>query len=223
MRRNFIAINSKSTGFGPVCTVRNAVAALALAATCGMASAGSVYNEVPDGDLSGDGLNTTDLTFSEGSNEVYGTTGRSPSGVADREYFSFEVPAGFRLASVLLLAETTTGGTGFLGIQSGPQVTLPFTPPDATGLLGWVHYEDVHIGTDILDDIGASAFGATGFVPPLGPGTYSVWLQDTSFGELNFGLDFVLKSVPDQGTGVLGIALGSLAAASMFRRRTSAC
>lgn len=223
MRRNLICTDSKTTGFGQVSPLRSAVAALALAATCGMASAGSVYNEVPDGDLSGDGLNTTDLTFSEGSNEVHGTTGRNPLGIADREYFSFEVPAGFKLTSVLLLTDTTTGGTGFLGIQSGPQVTLPFTPPNAAGLLGWVHYEDVHIGTDILDDLGASAFGATGFIPPLGPGTYSVWLQDTSFGEHKFGLDFVLKSVPDQGTGVLGIALGSLAAASMFRRRTSAC
>ncbi len=195
-----------------------ALGALVLAP--GLALGATIHDESLDGDLNDTGLAPSELSFAIGSNEVLGATGRDSAGVAERDYFSFVVPAGAQLVAVNMLP-STPGDVGFMAIQSGPQVTLAVNPPDATGLLGWVHYESGQIGTDLLDDMGASGGGATGFVPPLGPGTYSVWVQDTNVGEFTYGFDFVLEgvAVPDGGGGLTVIALASLAAASLRRRR----
>jgi len=199
---------------------RGALGALVLALAPALALGATVHDESLDGDLNDTGLDPSELSFAIGSNEVLGATGRDTAGVAERDYFSFVVPAGAQLVAVNMLP-SSPGDVGFMAIQAGSEVTLAVNPPDATGLLGWVHYEIGQIGTDLLDDLGASGGGATGFPPPLGPGTYAVWVQDTSPGAFTYGFDFVLESVsvPDGGSGLTVIALASLAAASLRRRR----
>lgn len=183
--------------------------------------AGISYDESVSGDLSNSRLSPTSVTLSPGSNEIRGTTGRSTS--TDRDYFTFTVPIDYQLTSVELLRGTGVGGNaGFIGVEIGSQITVdpgPPAPANASGLLGWHHYTSAEVGTDILDDLGASAFGATGFAPPLGYGTYSVWVQDTSAGSFAYGFDFNLQRtpLPEARNGVL--LCGAVATLVAFRRR----
>ena len=166
-----------------------------------------MYVESADGDLSGDGLAPTSISVAAGSNEIYGTTGRVET-VTDRDYFAISVPTGHEIVALIEKAGTTTvGGVSFLAVQTGPQVTVPVSPPDATGLLGWIHYFAVISDTDILVGLGSSGGGATDFVPPLPAGDYAFWIQDTGLGSSSYGFDLVIAPVPEPGAGALLVGL----------------
>lgn len=178
------------------------------------------YDESISGDLSNSGLSPTLVSVAEGQNQVFGTTGRGTGGV-DRDYFTFTVPTGLQITSIVVLPGTTTGDSlAFIGVQSGNQVTLPPNATEASGLLGWKHYNAAN--GNILSDLSIPAQGSTGFVPPLGAGTFAFWVQEFSAGTFSYGFDFSLEpapvvSVPDSGPGLLGctaivalIALGQL-------------
>jgi hypothetical protein len=180
------------------------------------ANAGTLYDESVSGDFSNLGLSPTAVSFALGSNQILGTTGKSAAGVIDRDYFTFTVPTGEVLASLTVLAGTTSlagslGSFSFIGLQAGNQVTLPTNATTAAGLLGWDHYSPGDIGTDILPTIGIG-LGATGFVPPLGAGDYAVWVQDTGTGTANYGFDFVVANVSEPASwimmvfGLIGLA-----------------
>ena len=180
-----------------------------------------IYDESVSGDLSNDGLTPTLLTVSLGSNQVFGTTGKSTE--IDRDYFTFTVPAGLVLSAITLLPGTQTLGTlgdSFIGVEAGSQVTLGTSPTDATGLLGWFHYDLGDIGTDILPSMGSSGFGSTGFTPPLPSGTYSFWVQEASAGSVQYGLDFTVAT-PEPGSWTMllaGLALLGALPAHKWRR-----
>ena len=59
-----------------------------------------------------------------------------------------------------------------------------------------------------------------GFVPPLGPGNYSFWVQDFNAGSFSYGFDFGVTTasapVPEPGT----IWMVPLAALALARRRS---
>jgi hypothetical protein len=69
-----------------------------------------IYDESVSGDLSNSGPAPTPLTVSLGSNQVFGTTGKSTTGVIDRDYFTFTVPKGLFLSAITLLPGTETLG-----------------------------------------------------------------------------------------------------------------
>ncbi len=186
--------------------------ALALALLgSGIAHASVIYDESISGDLSNSGLTPTVLTVSIGSNQIFGTTGAAAE--PDRDYFTFTVPTGLLLSAITILPGTQSigpSGDSFFGVQVGPQVTVPVLPPDATGLLGWIHYDAGDVGTNILPEMGLSDFGATGFTPPLSSGTYSFWLQEGNVGTVPYGLDFTIVASPEPGSWsmlVLALAL----------------
>jgi hypothetical protein len=180
------------------------------------ARADTLYDESVSGDLSNDGLAPTSLSFSLGSNQVLGTTGRATA--TDRDYFTFTIPAGEVLSMLVELPGTTSGGVSFIGLEAGPQLTLPTNPPDATGLLGWMHYGPPLIGLDILPLMGTAGQGSTGFVPPLPAGTYSIWIQDFNSGSFTYGFNFVV-SAPEPALG--GLLLGALSLALVSRSALS--
>ena len=60
------------------------------------------------------------------------------------------------------------------------------TPDD---LLGYTLYDIGDEGTDILPAIGQGD-GAKGFVPPLGAGTYSFWVQETATCDCQYRFTF---------------------------------
>jgi hypothetical protein len=157
----------------------------------------TTYNESISGDLSNSGLTPTLLSISFGSNDVFGTTGKSAAGVIDRDYFTFTVPQGLELTAITVLPGTGTLGAlgeSFIGIESGPQVTVSTAATDATGLLGWDHYGTEDIGVNILPLMGTSGLGSTGFSGPLPAGTYSFWVQEASVGTVPYGLEFTVAT-----------------------------
>ncbi|HXC94855.1 MAG TPA: hypothetical protein VNU92_04095 [Edaphobacter sp.] len=171
---------------------------LASAFLCSVAAHGdTIYNEAVSGDLSNSGLTPTLLTVSLGSNDVFGTTGKTAAGIIDRDYFTFTVPNGEYLTAITVLPGTTTLGAlgeSFIGLESGPEVTVLTGATDATGLLGWFHYGTDDIGEDILPMMGTSGLGSTGFTAPLPAGTYSFWVQEASVGTVNYGLEFTVAT-----------------------------
>ena len=178
--------------------MRRSIVLLASAFLYGTAAHGdTIYNESVSGDLSNSGLTPTLLTISLGSNDVFGTTGKSAAGVIDRDYFTFTVPQGLELTAITVLPGTQTLGAlgdSFIGIESGPQVTVSTAATDATGLLGWDHYGTDDIGVNILPLMGTSGLGSTGFTGPLPAGTYSFWVQEASVGTVNYGLEFTVAT-----------------------------
>jgi len=176
----------------------------------------TIYDESTLGDLSNSGLSPTFLDFSPGSNVVRGTTGLGT--IVDRDYFSFVVPQGDALTSLVELANTTVGAAvSFIGIEQGNALTVPTDAQTAAGLLGWTHYGAATTDTDLLAAMSISSPGSSGFNGSLGPGTYSVWIQDGNIGTFSYGFDFRLEAVPEPGT--LGMVLGGLALVAFKSRK----
>jgi len=185
------------------------------------ASAVTVYNESGSGDFSDSGFTPTPVTVSLGSNDIFGTTGRAASGVPDVDYFRINVPSGLGLSAIIVLPGTMGGGTGisFLGIQAGTQVTVPTSAVTAAGLLGFYLYGAADINKNILPAIGTAGNSSSGFVPPLGPGSYSFWIQEGATGTFPYGFSLVLAQVPEPS--VFAMILVGLAMLLTMRRRES--
>ena len=183
---------------------------------CSSAHAVTVYSESVNGDLSNDGLNPTVITVGVGSNVITGTTGGATA-PNTRDYFTLVIPFNIELISLIEMAGTQAGNVGFLGLQSGPQVTLPINAATANGLLGWIHYAPTAADIDILPSMGVALNGASDFIPPLGPGTYSFWLQDSSPGTFQYSFNLIL-AVPEPSSTVLMMS-GLLGLWPFLRRR----
>ena len=181
-----------------------------IGALAASASAAPIWTESTDGDLSNDRLAPTSLgVLGNGSNTVTGTTVAN-----ERDYFTIVIPSGSVLSQIVLTQYDHPTELAFLAVQSGTTITVDPLAPSAATLLGWVHPSASLLGTDILDDMGAG-FGAIGFLPPLGPGTYSFWLQQTGGTVIGYGLDFVVVPEP---TAAMSLALG-LTGIGVARRR----
>ena len=148
------------------------------------------YNDSGANDFSGDRLNPTLLTLTNGSNHITAT-----SGGGDLEYFRLAVPAGLRLSQIVVVSNTAPG-VSFIGVQVGNTFTEPPSGTDVANLLGYAHFGTSNgtIGTNILDDMSTAA-GAIHFTPPLGAGNYTFWSQDTG-GAVTYQLDFQVTAVP---------------------------
>ena len=196
-----------------------AAAAAAVTVSGSPASAAVAYDESVSPDLSDTGLAPTPISLSIGSNIIQGSSGHDSAGAIDRDYFTFTLGANQALTAIDILQGTQTLGFSFIGIQAGNQVTLPFFPADATGLLGWYHYSSADIGTDILDNMSVPTDGSSGFAGTLGPGTYSVWVQEISpGGAVPYSFDFVVAQVPEPATWAM-MLVGFGAIGLCFRRR----
>ena len=159
------------------------------------------YSEKKKGDMSDDGLAPTSVKLIVGSNTIDGNDG-SKNGVVDRDYFTIKIAQGQHLASIVLQPQTIVGGTfSFIGVQKGKQVTVDPNGNSPQGLLGWTHYSDADIGTDLLPAICAGT-GAKGCTPPLGPGSYSFWLQELSACQCHYRFTFNVTGtdavIPDE-------------------------
>lgn len=197
---------------------------LPVVAASAPAQATVVYDESLSGDLSNSGAAPSPVVFAAGDNQVFGTTGRGTDGVVDRDYLTFTLLPDHWLTGLEVLQGTTSIGAAtvsFLGIQSGSQVTVDPTMPSAGDLLGWRHYGPGDIGSDILSQVGAGA-GAQGFTPPLGPGTYSVWIQETGTGSASYAFNFLVASVPEPASwAMMIVGFGAIGASLRGRRKLS--
>lgn len=187
-----------------------------------LASAQLSYSEGTSGDLSSNGASPTALAFSLGTNTVTGAVNSTSDA---RDYIKFTVPAGQRLSG-LRLASWTGGNRGFHAIISGSTMADPSAANQAS-LLGGDHIDPADSG---LEQLAALSNGMTkdgiaagsGFTPPLGPGTYTYDIQQTS-GSSGYQLEFVISAAPTvPGAGAWwSAALASLliAAGALFQLR----
>jgi hypothetical protein len=183
----------------------------------------TVYNESVSGDLSNIGSAPTLLIVSPGLNDVFGTTGKSAAGVIDRDYFTFTVPQGFDLTAITVLPGTGTLGPlgeSFIGVESGPEVTVLTNATTAAGLLGWDHYGTDDIGVNILPLMGMGV-GATDFTGWLPPGQYSFWVQEASVGTVPYGLEFTIATPEPSTWTMLLTGLTVLVGKTVRRARSS--
>jgi PEP-CTERM motif len=198
-------------------TTRHALAAALLTSSATLAQAAVAWDEPVGGDFSGNGLAPTAVALLPGDNTLRGTTGRT-GGVVDRDYFAVELPAGWQLQTLTVMPGTTFLGASaasFIGVQAGPQLTVNPTGGSATGLLGWTHYSENDLGTDILGLMGIGP-GAIGFAGPLPAGTYSFWVQDTGTGTAHYEFSFAVVAVPEPAAWALWLA--ALGAGAAWRR-----
>jgi hypothetical protein len=161
--------------------------------------------------------------FSPGPNDIIGGAGNpvsSPPGFR-QAFFTFTVPKGYLLDSLVAVSvvlPNPTDSVAFIGLQSGSQITVNVDPPytTAAGLLGWRHVAPSDDGTNILPAMGSAGDGATGFLGPLGAGSYSVWIQDDLPVDYDFRFD--ISSVPEPGAVLLMLTgLAALAGLRLHR------
>lgn len=186
---------------------------LCMALACGaggIAQAATIWNESTDGDLSNDRLAPSQLGFASGSNVVQGTVGDDGTGI-DRDYFSITVPTGTALTGLTFTPYTSvSGGSSFIALEAGPQMTVTPTGVGIADLLGFAHY-----GTDAIgfDQLPVLAPGLGGVLPS---GIYTLWVQETG-GPATFGIDFTVTPVPLPGAAVLLVS-GLFGLAGVRRR-----
>lgn len=191
---------------------------LAAAALLQSAQAATAWDEGASGDFANLGASPTQVSLGLGSNLIIGSTGRNASGVVDRDYFTFTLPAGWQLDTITVMPGTVSIGPStisFIAVEAGTQVLTNPTGGDPSQLLGWWHYGPNDIGSDILGVIGLGP-GAIGFSGSLPAGSYSFWIQETATGSAPYVLDFGVSAVPEPATALL--MLGGLAALRLRRR-----
>lgn len=191
---------------------RPGAAALLLACVL-PAQAAQAWNEEIAGDLSDDRLAPTPLGFVPGANTVSGTIGGGGA-TTDRDYFRFVVPDGAVLTAVIVNPGTSvSGGASFFAIEAGAQITTTPQGQNVQDLLGFGHYGNEAVGSDLLPAVLLNPSA------PLAAGTYSVWVQETG-GTVPYSFDFQITAVPEpSGVALLG---GGLAALALWRRRPPA-
>ena len=190
--------------------MKHNLTALAFVAIASAAHAGVIWDEGVDGDLSGDRLVPTDLTFAVETNTLIATSVQG-----DREYVHFHLPTGSVLSQLWLTTWTGNDQIAFIAVQEGSVFTEPPTNTDVSKLLGYTHFGPGagNLGQDILPAMGQGP-GSIGFVPPLTGSDYTFWIQQTGANAVTYSLDFVVTPEP-----VSLLAFAGFAALAARRRR----
>jgi hypothetical protein len=158
------------------------------------------YDESSSGDLSGDRLAPTSLSFDPGSNAISGSTTQG-----DLDYVTIFAPAS--IVAIVLTDYASTNDVSFVALQAGTTFTEPNTGTNAENLLGWTHFGPGTAGDldiDLLPVLG-SAIPAIGFTGPLPAGSYTFWIQQTSAAPTDYRFAFI---VPEPGAALLLALLG---------------
>lgn len=158
-------------------------------ATDDAGSAGVLFDEAIDGEITDDATNPLALDLANGSNIINGTVV-----VGDLDYVTVHVPAGHVLSALELLNFDSEDDLSFVGIQEGTVFTEPPVGTDPANLLGFTLIGDAIEGTNILPNIGAGE-GAQGFSGPLAAGDYTFWIQQTTEEPVNYSFDLVVTPV----------------------------
>ncbi len=185
-------------------------------------SAQVIYDETVDGELSGDNLNPTDLNvFGIGTSMISGTVVDARGANPNVDVFTFDVLSGTQLTAIVLDEFVSDDDVAFVGLNDSN--TFPFDAdqlsdnPDQSQFIGGLLFGE-NVGVNLLDDIGSSGIG-TGFTGPLGPGEYTVYLQQLGPNTVDYRFDFQVSAIPEPATGVLvGLPMLGLVIAGRRRR-----
>jgi hypothetical protein len=166
--------------------------------------------------------------FLPGVNQVTGqVTAIGPGGSNfTNDVFAFEIPAGAQLNSITLTSFSTSSGGGmFMMLDDSAvfefqpeEINDDFFLPDLSLILGGTVVGGADVGTDVLDNLQLAASFGNGsfFTTPLGPGSYSVYLQETAAFS-NYSLAFNVTTIPEPSAWIAVAAITS--AAVLIRRR----
>ncbi len=190
------------------------------------------WNELTPGygDLSGDGNSPTSILFSNGSNLIEGTMGRLDGiGTIDADAWTFTIDAGYYLTGINLVSysdlNTTPGALGatysFMAIQTGSTISMSDPLQHLSNGLWNEQSPDggATTFTNLMNILLTPQFSSNPsetFTSPLGSGTYTFWVQETT-AQISYCIDFVVTPVPEPGSAVLLAAAGIL---MMIRRRS---
>ncbi|MGH7436142.1 MAG: hypothetical protein ACRENE_10760, partial [Polyangiaceae bacterium] len=170
-------------------------AAVADASLDGMPEA-SGYSEATDGSFSSDSAAPTLVTVGVGSNLITGVVGGGSADGQFDDYFEITVPARAALTSILLITDESSSGPAdltFFAVARGTSISS--SDSTAAGMLGWVLFDASMVDMNLLPAMGQAGNGASGFTPPLGPGTYTFRVQDDDGSNLvNYQFRFVLSA-----------------------------
>ncbi|HEY1051798.1 MAG TPA: PEP-CTERM sorting domain-containing protein [Prosthecobacter sp.] len=178
------------------------------------------WTEGVDGDLSNDGDFPTFVLLTEGSNLFEGTMGSLDNGVTiDADVWSFTIAAGYYLTGISLVAYSAPAPDiqSFMAMDDVGSINM--TDPSqhlSNGL--WTEEFDGfgNTYTDLLAILDAGPqFGGDGFNGPLGPGTYTFWIQEGS-DQINYTINMTVTAVPEPGSVVL---IGAAGLCLLRRRR----
>ena len=171
-------------------------AAFVMFVTVCLAAGGAIaadYNEAVNGDLSDNGLVPSTLILQAGTNRVSGNFGKSMvSNAQDLDYLSIVVPPGYALTRLTLLGLNQGGANSFLGVQTGPQLTMPPTSREPTPLLGYMHIYTTMQGVNLLGPFGL--LGSAGGM--LNAGSYTFWINETDTSTSNWSYAFEFEVTP---------------------------
>ncbi|MGV3663366.1 MAG: PEP-CTERM sorting domain-containing protein [Prosthecobacter sp.] len=177
------------------------------------------WNEGLDGDLSNDGDFPTFVLLTEGSNLFEGTMGSlNGTGPLDADVWSFTIAAGYYLTGINLVAYSAPAPNiqSFMALDDVASINM-FDPSQHLSNGLWTEELDGfgNTYTDLLAilDTGPE-YGGDGFDGPLGPGTYTFWIQEGS-DQINYTINMVVTAVPEPGS----VVLVGLAGFSLLRRR----
>src|SRR5678815_4529236 len=91
-----------------------AIASAAGMVVCPGALADTFWNEVTQGDLSGDRMNPTMFTLGEGTHSLLGHTAGG-----DLDYMAITLAPGMQLRQIILVSYESGDGVAFIGVQPG--------------------------------------------------------------------------------------------------------
>ena len=151
------------------------------------------YDESIDGDLSDDPDAPTALAFPTGASTVTGTVEQSGAPSGDRDYITFTVPPTLELAELNLLAYAPDN-IGFAAFTAGPTSVIPGFDTNDVFIAG-IHIDASDIGTNLLPRFDTDVVTTNDLPEPvLGPGTYTLVIQQTSAILQDYSVEFVLAS-----------------------------
>ena len=175
------------------------------------------FSEPVDGELSGNNLSPTDLLiFGVGNNTVGGTVDNATGATPNVDVFTFDIAAGTQLDTFSLNIFNSADNLAFVGIDDSNAFPFNATQlgapggPDQTQFIGGLLFGALG---DITGPISNGGIG-TGFSAPLGPGEYSVYVQQIGGTTVEYEFGFsVSEAIPEPGSAIfLGLALAGFAA-----------
>jgi hypothetical protein len=189
-------------------------AALTIAMSAVSAHAGTLWDELLSGDASGNPLAPSNAgVVMVGANIFQGSV---LGGTDQRDYITFQVPAGLSVTG-LLLQNLSPDNIVWTHFDDGPTSVQPDISP--ASLLAGAHIPAAAPnGTNLFGNYQAGSpnlLAGPGLSGALGPGTYTFLMQQTSGILTDYSLNFVVVPAPSAAPAVALLFL------AMPRRRSA--